>query len=462
MSTYLFGDTVVHKTDPDFQEKLGTAYLAKARPLCCCRDRSGGDARGRKGLEMYIVYLDGRHYLKRMPENGPNHHPGCISYEPPVELSGLGELVGATIVENAAQGSTTLKLDFPLSKAAASSAPPPEAGDAGSARTDGSKLTLRALLHYLWEQAGFSRWSPPMSGKRNWTVIHKYLLRAAEHKQAKGKALADLLYVPEPYTPGQKNQIAQRRAARMSLATQSESHSGPRQHMLMVAEVKEIMPSRSGHKLLVKQMPDYFFMMNDDLHRRLLQRFEVELSLWDAMPAAHLLVAATFGVNRAGIAVLDEIALMAATENWIPFENGNDKTLLDELTRTGRRFVKGMRYNLLPMHPLAAVVLTDTLPPTALYIHPPCAEDGYVRTLNDLVQDSRMPSWIWQPATSAMPPSPADSITAAPAHNPLAPPSSGWSRPCARGAPPHGAARPPSVTAAVHTTTHNPRTPRRR
>ena len=63
--------------------------------------------------------------------------------------------------------------------------------------------------------------------------------------------------------------------------------------------------------------------------------------------------------------------------NWIPIEHHADAHLLDELTRTGRRFTKGLRYNLAGDRPLASVVLSDTAPaPVALYLVPPGPSDG--------------------------------------------------------------------------------------
>src|SRR3546814_10419832 len=67
-------------------------------------------------------------------------------------------------------------------------APTPGTGESDSVRTDGAKLTLRGTLHYLWEQAGFNRWAPAMSGKRSWGVIRKYILQAAADKTADRKS----------------------------------------------------------------------------------------------------------------------------------------------------------------------------------------------------------------------------------------------------------------------------------
>src|SRR3546814_10240269 len=51
-----------------------------------------------------------------MPNTGSDHNPGCDRYEPPAELSGLGEVMGAAIHEDPDQNVTALKLAFSLSK----------------------------------------------------------------------------------------------------------------------------------------------------------------------------------------------------------------------------------------------------------------------------------------------------------------------------------------------------------
>ena len=394
MTSYRIGDAIIGKSDPGFNELLGSAYKSRERPVCLCRPC---------GIGMYVVCVEGRFHIKRMPNTGSDHDPACGSYEPPGELSGLGPVIGSAIIENPELGTTALKLDFSLSKSSGRAAPVPGDVATDSVRTDGNKLTLRALLHYLWEQAGFQKWSPSMKGKRNWGVIRKYLLLAAEHKHTKGSKLAEVLYVPEPFAVERKDAIAQRRVAQMSRVAEAPGHTGPRRLMLLIGEVKEISASRHGHKLVIKHLPDFHFMMAGDVHKRLGMRFDMELSLWDAIEGAHLLTVFTFGVNRAGVASVEEIGLMVTTENWTPFENRADKFLLDALTRDGRRFLKGMRYNLSATRPMASAVLTDTPAPTAMYIHPPGAGDDYARALDKLIRESKVASWVWHPDNGDMP-----------------------------------------------------------
>src|SRR4051812_34123951 len=70
-------------------------------------------------------------------------------------------------------------------------------------------------------------------------------------------------------------------------------------------------------------------------------RFERDLTLWDTLSGAHLIVIATFGAGPTGVATIEEIALMVLTETWIPVEHMSEAMLVQTLTQEARRFIKG-------------------------------------------------------------------------------------------------------------------------
>jgi len=373
---------------PNLQARLADAQARQVRPLCLCR---------MPGLPLYVARASGRLILKRMPGTGARHDPACASYEPPYELSGLGAVAGSAISEDFETGAISLKLDFSLTKSPGRAPPAPSATpDKGEVRSDGAKLTLRALLHYLWDQAGFNRWRPGMAGKRNWAVIRKFLLEATEGKTSKGKALPDILYVPEMFRSEREAEIAQRRSGFMARAVTATGKGRPL--LLVVGEVKEITPARAGHRLLIKHAPKFPFLLNEDIHRRLGVVFASELSLWNANPDTHLVAIATFGLDSAGVATVEAAALMVVTENWIPFESTDEATLLDVLTGRKISFLKGLRYNLPVSQPLACVVLHEDAPtPLAMFIVSSEADAAYRSALDALIESSDMSAWIWSP-----------------------------------------------------------------
>lgn len=396
MSYFLIDHQRIHGDEVQaLQTALATVYNTKNRPLCLCQT---------PGIPMYVACIQGKYVMKRMPNSGSTHQPDCLAYEPPAELSGLGEILGTAIQENIKEGTTTLKLDFALSKSGSRTAPTPSGTEADSVKTDGNKLSLRGMLHYLWEEAGLNRWTPPMAGKRSWSVIHKYLYQAAQNKIAKGIDLMDVLYIPEPFMLEHKEQIIQRRLAKLMRARGSQNKSS--RLMLVIGEVKNITEARFGHKIILKHCPDYHFMMNADLHARLYKRFTDALELSETLSETHLMMIGTFRTSPSGVASLEELAMINVSENWIPFESISDKTLIDALTQTQRSFVKGLRYNLSGSKPLACAVLSDTQEATALYLYQPNMAQATTDEIDAMIQTSNLPAWKWQIASEPMPPLP--------------------------------------------------------
>lgn len=396
MHTLLLDGRLIEPETDSGQRQLARAHGTKARLTCQC---------ARPAPEMYVAKIGTRFHVKRMPNSGSRHAPDCESYEPPAELSGLGDLAGAAITEDVAEGTTTLRFDFSLAKIAGRAPPASTNAEAGTVRTDGKKMTLRAVLHYLWDQAGFNRWTPAMAGKRSWAVVHRHLMHAAEGKQAKGLPLADSLLVPEPFRSEDARGIEQRRLAKIGPLMQPGK--GTKRLMLLVGEVKSIEPARYGHKLVIRHLPDMPFMLADDLHKRMRKRFENELALWETIDDAHMLVVATFGLGPTGVASIDELALMIVSQEWLPIESMFDRDLLKQLVAQQRRFARGMRYNLANTRPLATAVLLDTQPRSvALYVVPPAAEADYGAALAELVSGSELAAWYWLSGVDTCPPLP--------------------------------------------------------
>src|SRR3546814_503889 len=205
------------------------------------------------------------------------------------------------------------------------------------------------MLHFLGDRAHFNRWRPAMAGRRNWAVVRKFVVEAAASSRAKGKPLSDALYIPEMFDRERADAIVQRRQAFLSRAVQSQGNR--RSLAILIGEVKEIQPARSGSRVIIKHAPRYPLMLADDVTRRMNKVFARELALWDASPESHLIAAATFGVGVSGIAGVEAIALMMVSERWIPLESQYEGMLLEALTKRGSIFVKGLRYNLPPAQP---------------------------------------------------------------------------------------------------------------
>ncbi|MCA8318082.1 DUF1173 domain-containing protein [Burkholderia multivorans] len=388
--------------DPGLQGALARIHGSAIRPLCLCVDP-------KPGIPMYVSKVHGQYLIKRMPDSGPLHsaEKNCPSYEAPAQLSGLGEVMGHAIKEDVDDGTTSLRLDFALNKIAGRAPPTPTDSEQDSVKGETSKLTIRSLLHYLWDEARLTHWHPGMEGRRSWATVHKYLLRAAQGKFTKGMHLPSTLYVPEPFYVDRKHEIEQRRSA--LLAAAHKPGRGGQRLFIAIGEIKAVTAARYGHKIELKHAPGFFFMMSADLNKRL-KVFEAEKSLWNAYPDIHLIMIATFSVDVAGVAELEEMALMTVNEQWIPFSTVEEKSFLETLVSDRRRFVKGLRYNLPSTRPLASVVLNDTEGKhTAVYMVPGNASEAYKVALAELLADERMNHLQWE-SGNAMPVLPPPSV----------------------------------------------------
>ena len=397
MQQMTVADTVFSDGAPGIEALLGAAYTAKQRPRCLCTEA---------GIPMYIAHVGERLIVKRMPNTGHLHAPECPSFEPPAELSGLGEVAGSAIQEDLASGATTLRLDFTLAKRGSSRPPAAQGTPPDTVRTDGQKLTLRGTLHYLWEQAELSRWSPGMTGKRSWGVVQRRLLGALQNKFAKGDPLVDVLFVPESWSEDQKEPIERNR--RGQLARLHTRDAGATKLMVIVGELKGFKEARFGSRAVIKHLPEMQLKVESDLMARIQRHFQQELALWESDDEAHMILVGTFGMDAAGYAYLDAASLMVTDANWIPIEHRWDLELVRRLIADRRRFTKGLRYNLAPNRPIASAVLADTADrPVALYVVPPSSDAEAVAKVTSLVEESELKSWIWHAGGSDMPPLPS-------------------------------------------------------
>ncbi len=393
MRRFLIGDRSFEEDSSEFQNILPRAYEQGLRPHCQCKEPP---------VPMYIAQLDGQHFVKRMPLSGRDHDPACPSYDPPYELSGLGPLIGNAIQIDAT-GRTILKLAFSIMKKGPRAAPSQSAGPSETAiRNEPQKLSLRAMLHYLWEMGELTEWRSSWAGKRGWGRVRTSLMNAASQMTARSGQLSDMLFVPETFRQEDKEGIAARRAT--ALAGAQTPGTGPRKLMIAVAEVKEFTPARVGHRIALRHL-HFPFMIENEAWIRLNAKYETELELWRSNDELHLIIIATFGISASGVAAVEEVAMMVVNENWIPFENVHERHLLERLAGLRRKIVKGLRFNLSPDQPIVSVTLPDQQPsPIAMFIVPAGASEDYHRALAEMTEARpEMTPWIWYVAEGDMP-----------------------------------------------------------
>jgi hypothetical protein len=389
--------------DPQLQDALARVHDTLERPRCLCVPG---------GVEMYVA----RHrqfVVKRMPDTGSRHDPVCPSFEPEARQSGLGELMGMAVRERE-PGQVELMVDFPWTRLSGHSAargePQPDPGEVGTAR---KRMSLRALTHYLFERAGFNRWSPAMEGRRNQGVLHKYLLEAAKDVTVKGLALADRLFVPEPFMEATRADAARRRRDRLAVLHPRDGHVPM---ALLIGEYKASEPGATGRRVWIKHLPDTPLLAPDGTWARLAKRYAMLFEARDA-DGAHglrIVMTALLRARREQIYEIDTASLMLTDAHWIPIDGVHELPLLQQLVGQGRRFFKPLRYDAGTASAFANALLLDAGDvPVPLHVVSEFASPTAGRARDKAVADAGAAAWVWR-AAAEMPPFPPVAIRRSP------------------------------------------------
>ena len=332
---YRIAQTTFEPESDAGQALLAEAWKAKTRPECLCKSPAP---------QMYVAYVGAGYILKRMPDTGPSHAVSCESYTAPTFLSGMGQLERAVRIGKD-KTSRKLAVNFSLSVAGPRAAPTP--GDGAETRdiiSKPTKMSLTALLEYLWLEAGLVQWHPGFHNKRWWGLVRQRLFEASEGTQVKGADLADRLFIPQAWSAEQKDAIFAQNRKRLSEITAPST--GPQKLGLLVAEYKSHEETPHGARFTFKHAPGLAFFANNDFLKRFDKRATRYLDLAAMIQGAKLLTIATFGMRKAGYPELKDMGLMLVSANWIPFDTAGEAELLDLLTTNRRSFVKSLRFDL--------------------------------------------------------------------------------------------------------------------
>lgn len=381
--------------DPQLQDALARVHDTPERPRCLCVPG---------GVEMYVA----RHrqfVVKRMPDTGSRHDPACPCYEPEAQQSGLGELMGVAVRERE-PGRVELMVDFPWTRLSGRSVARGElqqdAGDVGTAR---KRMSLRALMHYLFERASFNRWSPAMEGRRNQGVLHKYLLEAAQEVTIKGLALADRLFVPEPFSEAGRADAARRRRDKLAVLNPCD---GQLPMALLLGEFKANEPGASGQRVWIKHLPDMPLLVQDRTWARMAKRYAALFEARDADGGhgVRIVMAALLRARREQTYEIDTASLMLTDAHWIPVDGVHELPLLQALVGQGRRFIKPLRYDAAASSAFPNALLLDAgAVPVPLHVVSAFAEAAAQRAKEQTIAQAGVGVWVWRTAT-AMPPLP--------------------------------------------------------
>lgn len=356
---------------PAGQAALANAHRRHVRPRCRCRP---------EGVEMYVARLAGGWYIiKRLPHTGSQHGAECPSFELPASLTGRAAYVGTAITDDG-EAETELLLGFSLRRPLSHDRTVRERPVTAHRRAPANdpRLGLLGLLHYLWDEAGLSRWSPGMAGKRTWPIVGWHLRQAAERTTIGRTPLSDRLWIPEPFRADHKAAIAARRQDAWARIGGERSRQDL---MILVAELKAIRRHDRGRVFTFRHMPDAPVMIDSPVYENFAEAHDDALELWRAEPADHLLVAASFSITNNGLPVIEEPTAMITSTEWLPYSTARDRQVLAEAVGDQRRFIVPLSYGHSAGAALPVMVLTDTPEPAAAFTDTPTTTDTG--------------SWIW-------------------------------------------------------------------
>ena len=373
-------------TDAGLQEALGRIHETPERPRCMCV--AGG-------IEMYVA----RHRLfviKRMPDTGSRHHPVCPSYQPEMHQSGLGELMGEAVIEHSPD-SVELRLDFPFARTPGLAIARGERQDAADVELARRRMSLRAVMHFLFERAGLNRWSPAMEGKRNQGVLHKYLTEAAEDVMCKGLRLSERLYVPEPFSETGKAEIAQRRRSKLA-PLQAVDDAARVKLALILGEFKGSEAAASGRKVWIKHMPDTPLFIDTKPWQRIERVYASLFEARDADAASkpRIVICALICARREHTYQIERASLMLTSAQWIPLNGVHEIDLIQALVEQRRRFVKPLQYDAKSAASFPNALLLDAgATPLALHV-----VSGFMGAKDQAIKQTILKSadgapWVW-------------------------------------------------------------------
>lgn len=393
---YSIRGRLIGASDKFLQDALARIHDSPERPRCMCVPG---------GIDMYIA-KHGEYVVKRMPGTGHLHHPSCVSFEPDVGESGLGELMGQAIVVSGPE-TLELKIDFPLTRTVGKSSPRSEpVAQPAVVKASQKRASLRALLHLLYDRAEFNRWYPSMQGKRSWGVVHHYLQQAAKGVTINGLNLEERLFVPEPFRAAQADEIAQRRRRRLSILQKPEAGVSFKM-AVVVGQFASVEDEEKGVSLTLKHMPDVQLFLEEAVwtkatkaYGRLLQALKADIT-----PKPRVLVAAVIYAKRELTYQIASMTMMLTTDQWVPLEGVHEVALIETLQRHGRAFYKPLQFDAKSSAPYMNAKLLDTAEPTPMHVISAFSSDEERKAKTKAISECSVVPWVWE-TDEPMPPLP--------------------------------------------------------
>jgi hypothetical protein len=333
--------------DAGHEPTLAMAHDRRIRPLCLCSV---------PGIPVYISNVGGAFQLRRMPLTATQHAASCAHFEQHKKATDAtrSEAVVSQVPD---VGASRLRAAFSLLDDEAPTETWAHRSDRRSGQGTATRLNLRGLMHFLWREAELTRWCPAFAGRRSWAVVRNLLLRGARHKTLNGESLLEAVFIPEAFSVADKENIRLRRVRRLDEAR--NRHQQPRKKMILIGEVKEVLPPpRSG--LVIKHLPDLLFKLDTGLLARMHLQHATEISLWKSASDVRLVAAATFSLGEHERPVIENLCLATTTSQWLPVDDRFEFRLVEKLVQEHRSFEKLLGFNHALPSGAPSAALSDT------------------------------------------------------------------------------------------------------
>ncbi len=378
------------------QRLLRDDHTSTVRPQCLCKS---------PGVEMGIRKLPSRYILARMPDSGEKHHLTCDAFCVAPDHSGLSGYQESAIVTDD-EGITRIHLNVPLAQRPErlTTKPPEKILQTLLPARKRSRTTLLGVVHHIWEKTGLNKWFASMQGKRNWHIVRKCVLQYADAAMVGREALRDFLFVPEMLNANQRAEQLDR--CREFLYRACAVRDGAQHYALLFAEVTGMSPTQYGGRLVIKQLKDCGFWVQQQVVDDFAQRFPRAMSILNEPTTARRVVGLFVlypGKKERQYHIRDG-ALMPVNEQWIPFDSSYEAAIADALVESKRSFVKPLRYDA-----DEAAVFPDFLLFDASHYPLPMEIYGFSGNLEyeqrkrekiAYYQNTRKPYWHWDIATT--------------------------------------------------------------
>lgn len=332
-------------------EALLKAKREIGHALCLC-------VQGSRGLKLVIRERKGQCLLAVWPEDGPNHHRECPFHRASDALSGVRGYRKDALKET--EDGFSIRPTVVLSRRREDPRVPLEDRDAATdrERVTRARMSLLAILHYLWEQSDQNRWH--RGWRRDYGRLHWSLAQIIDHGRMGRFSLSDLIYMPPRFNPKAVREINEGWTRWKSVYQQQEGAKVVRTGLLL-ADVQSMTQTKHGFGMKLAHHGETIFC-SEEMRGVLAKKYARALAAIGHKSADTCAIGllAVEVSTRGNVNVVDG-ALMLTTRDYIPVDSSYEAALAKHLVEAARCFIKPLHYDVRDQL-LPDFVLTDTAP----------------------------------------------------------------------------------------------------